>query len=252
MDTLKESEWLTINKVLLEIYDIQDINLLTERILKIFRMLIPYSQGYFLVYDEMENIDEALSSCMEMEESIFQNYTSMYYEKDYLKYMFEISSHAVTYRDSDIIADSIRRKTEFYQEFLKPNNIPYGAGIVLRRNEKIIGVINLFRSGELGDFTDKDMFILDVLKDHLTHKASNLLYSNQQMPSRTDRIKKAAGKYGLSDREKEVMEYIVEGCSNADIGVKMSISISTVKKHVYNIFIKTGAGNRAQLRNLIE
>ena len=33
-NTLKETEWLTINKVLLEMYDITDIDQFTERVLK--------------------------------------------------------------------------------------------------------------------------------------------------------------------------------------------------------------------------
>ena len=46
-NTLKETEWLTINKVLLEMYDITDIDQFTERVLKTYRMLIPYTKGYF-------------------------------------------------------------------------------------------------------------------------------------------------------------------------------------------------------------
>jgi len=49
-NTLKETEWLTINKVLLEMYDITDIDQFTERVLKTYRMLIPYTKGYFIVF----------------------------------------------------------------------------------------------------------------------------------------------------------------------------------------------------------
>lgn len=51
-NTLKETEWLTINKVLLEMYDITDIDQFTERVLKTYRMLIPYTKGYFIVFNE--------------------------------------------------------------------------------------------------------------------------------------------------------------------------------------------------------
>ena len=60
-NTLKETEWLTINKVLLEMYDITDIDQFTERVLKTYRMLIPYTKGYFIVLlrwsrESMKNI----------------------------------------------------------------------------------------------------------------------------------------------------------------------------------------------------
>ena len=51
-NTLKETEWLTINKVLLEMYDITDIDQFTERVLKTYRMLIPYTKGYFIVFND--------------------------------------------------------------------------------------------------------------------------------------------------------------------------------------------------------
>lgn len=47
-NTLKETEWLTINKVLLEMYDITDIDQFTERVLKTYRMLIPYTKDILL------------------------------------------------------------------------------------------------------------------------------------------------------------------------------------------------------------
>ena len=66
-NTLKETEWLTINKVLLEMYDITDIDQFTERVLKTYRMLIPYTKGYFIVFNEAGGIESEKSSFIEME-----------------------------------------------------------------------------------------------------------------------------------------------------------------------------------------
>ena len=60
-NTLKETEWLTINKVLLEMYDITDIDQFTERVLKTYRMLIPYTKGYFIVFNEAGGIESEKS-----------------------------------------------------------------------------------------------------------------------------------------------------------------------------------------------
>ncbi len=53
---LKETEWNTINSILLEIYTIKNIDIMAEKLLKMFRMLIPYSNGYFVVLDKNQNI----------------------------------------------------------------------------------------------------------------------------------------------------------------------------------------------------
>lgn len=249
---LKEKDWLTINDILLEMYDIEDILVYPQQILRIFRVLIPYTKGYFLVFDTRGNIDEQKSAFLEMSIKECETYVRTFYEKDYIKYTFDLSKHTITYRGTDIIEEEYRKKTEFYQMFLEPNEIPYGAGIVLRRHGKNIGIVNFFRNEDLGDFQDKDMFILSVLKSHVAHILSRLL-EQPRMTGKEERtyITEAAGRFGLSYREQEVLEKIDEGLSNAQIADQMGISISTVKKHVYHIFEKAGVNTRGQLRKVL-
>lgn len=52
--------------------------------------------------------------------------------------------------------------------------------------------------------------------------------------------------YPLTDRELEVLELIVGGCSNAKIADKLYITIGTVKTHVRNILSKLCADDRTQ------
>jgi DNA-binding NarL/FixJ family response regulator len=53
--------------------------------------------------------------------------------------------------------------------------------------------------------------------------------------------------YGLTPREIEVVQCIVEGCSNKDIARQYTISEETVKRHLSNIFDKTGVSTRLEL-----
>lgn len=53
--------------------------------------------------------------------------------------------------------------------------------------------------------------------------------------------------YGLTPRELEVVNSIVEGCSNKDIAKEFTISEETVKRHLSNIFDKTGVSTRLEL-----
>ena len=53
--------------------------------------------------------------------------------------------------------------------------------------------------------------------------------------------------YGLTPREMEVVGCIVEGCSNRDIAKQFSLSEETVKRHLSNIFDKTGVSTRLEL-----
>jgi two-component system, NarL family, response regulator LiaR len=52
--------------------------------------------------------------------------------------------------------------------------------------------------------------------------------------------------YPLTDRELEVLELIVAGCSNAEIAEKLYITVGTVKTHVCHILNKLCADDRTQ------
>lgn len=53
--------------------------------------------------------------------------------------------------------------------------------------------------------------------------------------------------YNLSPREQEVVPLILQGYSNQQIGDTLSISLSTVKKHITSIFLKCDVKSRFEL-----
>ena len=72
-------------------------------------------------------------------------------------------------------------------------------------------------------------------------------------PEKTVEIKAVApefeqiiNSYPLTERELEILENIVQGCSNAQIAERLFITVGTVKTHVRNILNKLGANDRTQ------
>ena len=51
----------------------------------------------------------------------------------------------------------------------------------------------------------------------------------------------------LTAREKEVLEYVIDGLHNKEIAQKLGISAHTVKAHVSSILNKSGVKNRVLL-----
>lgn len=51
---------------------------------------------------------------------------------------------------------------------------------------------------------------------------------------------------GLTEREREVLELVAQGCSNADIARQLFLSPKTVRNHVSNVFSKLQVTDRAQ------
>ncbi len=58
-------------------------------------------------------------------------------------------------------------------------------------------------------------------------------------------------RFGISNREREIIEMMAQGFSNSAIAEKLFISTVTVKNHIYHIYQKTGAGNKVQLLNVM-
>jgi len=57
----------------------------------------------------------------------------------------------------------------------------------------------------------------------------------------------ARKRFGLTLRELEIIEAVLEGCTNKDMAQKFSVSEHTVKHHLTNIFDKLGVSNRLEL-----
>jgi two-component system, NarL family, response regulator LiaR len=53
-------------------------------------------------------------------------------------------------------------------------------------------------------------------------------------------------KLNLTNREYEVLQLLTRGYSNAEIGEKLFLSLSTVKTHVSNLFVKMDVKSRTQ------
>ncbi len=53
--------------------------------------------------------------------------------------------------------------------------------------------------------------------------------------------------YNITQRENEIIEFIVNGKSNKDIAQLLFISDNTVKNHIYNIYKKMGINSRFEL-----
>lgn len=67
-------------------------------------------------------------------------------------------------------------------------------------------------------------------------------------PVEVDQVFEAfLAKYGITEREREIILKVVQGKSNADIAGELFISLATVKTHLHNIYRKIGVDSRYDL-----
>lgn len=78
---------------------------------------------------------------------------------------------------------------------------------------------------------------------------AKMVFSSLQRPSAaviTEVPKKEKNTYGLTERELDVLELMVEGLSNPQIAEKLVITKATTKAHVHSILQKLCAATRTQ------
>jgi DNA-binding CsgD family transcriptional regulator len=82
------------------------------------------------------------------------------------------------------------------------------------------------------DFTERDRLMLQLLRPHLFDVYLDAERRRRQIP-------------GLTTRQREVLHLAALGYGNADIASALFVSVATVRKHMENIFDRTGVRNRS-------
>ena len=106
----------------------------------------------------------------------------------------------------------------------------------------------LYNGASADDFTDNDIFVLDYLRPHLEMAFDT--YS-KQLSEQNHYLNILKNNLNLTDREIEIVKYIIDGDTNNEIAKKLYIQTNTIKKHIYNIYNKLGVSSRTQLLQLI-
>lgn len=91
---------------------------------------------------------------------------------------------------------------------------------------------------------------LDPAIARLVLSSVNKQISTNKASLETAQEKNPSNKYGLTDRELEVLALIVEGLNNDQISKRLVVTISTTKAHVHSILQKLYVANRTQASRL--
>ncbi len=83
---------------------------------------------------------------------------------------------------------------------------------------------------------------IPVVSPSISQKLFELI---RQGPWGTERVVPEVLPFGLTERECEVLRLIAQGFGNKSIAAELSISVSTVKVHIRNLYRKLGVEDRA-------
>lgn len=148
-------------------------------------------------------------------------------------------------RNSDL-RDKNFYEAAVYRDLYEPFDIHHAIKTVLIHDDTLLGIFVLFRPRTHENFSEWDVKILDLLKDHLALKLYQLLTTKNV----SDMTIPFLAKYGLTIRENEIVDLMMQNYSSAEICKKLFISSSTYRKHLHNIYKKMGVSTQLQLFQL--
>jgi DNA-binding CsgD family transcriptional regulator len=166
---------------------------------------------------------------------------------------FIMSPYSSVFRQSDIIPPGKWEKTRVYREVWQPKDIFWGLFISLVHKDVPLAILGILRAKDDNDFSARDIYIMNTLKDPLERKYFNLLQERGNDGSfSADRVLKASANYGLTKRETEIVSLVCTGKSSDEMCQLLYITHATLSKHLSNIYTKTKVKNRTQLFALFQ
>lgn len=267
MERLGNNVWLGITNAIYTIHSAEDARQMAEVFMNQIKWLIPFDRSMFFVKGSVDSEDD-IPICINISDEDARRFCS-----DMSRYDSTLGLKAggssMLYKESDVVDMEIFKQSCFYNEFCKPNHIEYILHMVICYNNEYLGNILLFRNNNMInaiEFSDKDFFVLNLFKEHLSvglhrlYEENNLanitkidkrvIYEERHpVPQSLDDIFRG---YGLTSREKEILELLMDGVDNYYISDSLSISPNTLKKHTFNIYRKLGINSRTELMRMIK
>lgn len=217
--------------------------------------MIKKEMTYVAIVDDKKTLRTALQDRL----SAFENYKVLFTAEngqDFLEKMMEARKSIepdVVLMDIDMpIMNGIEAVEKGKERY--PNS-KYLMLTIFDEDEKIFSAIKAGADGYLLKDEPVEKIreaIINLLNDEgapmspsIARRALNLLMNSKFEISKKDSSEKT-NEYNLTDREKEVLTFLVEGLEYKEIGLKMSVSPNTVRNHISNIYKKLHVTSKTQ------
>lgn len=209
---------------------------------------------YIAIVDDKKSLRNALEERL----NSFENYEVLFTAEngqDFLEKMMEARRSIepdVVLMDIDMpLMNGIEAVTQGKDRY--PNS-KYLMLTIFDEDEKIFNAIKAGADGYLLKDEPVEKIkeaIFNLLNDEgapmspsIARRALNLLMNSKFEINTED--EKPSVNYNLTEREREVLTFLVEGFEYKEIGIKMNVSPNTIRNHISNIYKKLHVTSRTQ------
>jgi len=240
---LRELPWEKIHDFLLASGSIRDPMELGIEVIKNIYNLVPYDQARLYFIDGNGKV---------FNEVLFG--VDKRWSKEYLEYYSQIENGRYSTNREPLVRRnkyevSIRewdahQPDEFITDYIKPQGLRYSTGFCLHdanHSRKCLCILDRTKNNR---YTTEEIEILSVVQPELDNLHQNLFVLP---PTSSTYREESSQEVPLTPREAEITCLLCEGITTANISKKLSLSISTVYRHIANIYNKLQVSSRQEL-----
>lgn len=253
MGYLSEKEWIFLSNALYRLYQCDTYDDLCKTLFSQMQKVIMFDAAVCFQIEENGGNIKRTHPIFYPSVHFFPNFESFVENSgDGSTNELVFSLWSTVFRQSDVVREDVWKNSHIYNTYWKPANFEYGLTTYLVHQENSLSTITLFKNPNKEDFSSRDMFIMDIIKNHMSLKMYQLVNEsidslNKQSKDIPNQFFEAAIRYNLTRRETEVIYLLCEGWRRQAICNRLYISGATLKKHIYNIYNKVGVNSQTQL-----
>jgi len=149
-------------------------------------------------------------------------------------------------RLSDLVDRRRYRELPIYRDYYAPARIEHMLDLGLPPGHGWHRSLLFYRRKGERDFSDRDRAVLEALRPHLARLEAEAVVRRRLAEAMRQRDPAGAPDPcdQLTAREREVVDLVSEGKTNAEVGAQLRISAATVKKHLEHVYEKLGVSGR--------
>jgi len=133
--------------------------------------------NFFLANTSLRGIDTTNVVSYGIHQRYVEQFVQYYYRYD--PWWSALRSRKIVCKSGDAFPYPCPMNSEYYEDFLKPQNIHYSLVVFLRSGAKLLGVIGLFRPVEEPNFSEADALKANILAPHLVNALRNITLLSQ-------------------------------------------------------------------------
>lgn len=248
---MEKNEFLLYNDILYQLNRCQTMEDLKKVFFPQLRLLIPFTHGSYIAISRGSEDGELIHTLRFWQPDSFREIEEAWI-RDYRQACTAWLSHtteAAVIRDSDLMEGDKRFSSHFYRGLFKQLGVHDTMQMNVVYGGQILGRIALFRTKEMGDFTEGDAFYLRALFNHI-----GLFFARcdgERDLTHRDAAGRLAKTYGLTRREEEVLAHVLTGLPSDEVAERLCIAKNTFFKHSQNLYRKCGVKSRWELLSLL-